>query len=117
MIGATSGWAQVKGPVKIGFITTLTGPMAANGKDMLAGLQVYLDEIGYQVAGRKIELIVEDDEANPAVALTKGKKTRGEGWGPRHVQGADGSRPVMPSRPTSTPKRSPRPIRSWRRTI
>jgi branched-chain amino acid transport system substrate-binding protein len=67
-------WAQAKGPIKIGFITTLTGPVAANGKDMLSGLQVYLDEIGYQVAGRKIELIVEDDEAAPAPALTKGRK-------------------------------------------
>jgi len=74
MMGATFGWSQAKGPVKIGFITTLTGPTAANGKDMLAGLQVYLDEIGYQAAGRKIELIVEDDEGAPAVALTKGRK-------------------------------------------
>jgi branched-chain amino acid transport system substrate-binding protein len=74
MAGSSSVWAQAKGPIKIGFITTLTGPVAANGKDMLSGLQVYLDEIGYQVAGRKIELIVEDDEAAPAPALTKGRK-------------------------------------------
>jgi branched-chain amino acid transport system substrate-binding protein len=48
--------------------------MAANGKDMLMGLEQYLDEIKYQAAGRKIELIVEDDEANPAVGLTKSRK-------------------------------------------
>ena len=48
--------------------------MAANGKDMLAGAELYLEEIKYQAAGRKIELIVEDDEANPAVGLTKSRK-------------------------------------------
>ena len=70
----SASWAQGKGPIKIGFITPLSGGMAANGKDMLAGLELYLEEIGYQAAGRKIELIVEDDEANPAVSLTKTRK-------------------------------------------
>ena len=65
---------QAKGPIKIGFIAPLSGGMAANGKDMLTGMELYLDEIGYQVAGRKIEFIVEDDEANPAVGLTKTRK-------------------------------------------
>ncbi len=66
--------AQSKGPIKIGYISPLSGGMAANGKDMLAGIQLYLEEIGYQAAGRKIELIVEDDEANPATGLTKTRK-------------------------------------------
>jgi branched-chain amino acid transport system substrate-binding protein len=69
----TSG-AQAKGSIKIGFISPLSGGMAANGKDMLAGIELYLEEIGYQVAGRKIELIVEDDEAVPATGLTKTRK-------------------------------------------
>jgi branched-chain amino acid transport system substrate-binding protein len=69
-----TSWAQAKGPIKIGFITPLSGGMAANGKDMLAGIQLYLEEIGYQAAGRKIELIVEDDEATPATSLTKTRK-------------------------------------------
>jgi len=67
-------WGQAKGPIKIGYISPLSGMMAANGKDMLAGIQLYLEEIGYQAAGRKIELIVEDDEANPATGLTKTRK-------------------------------------------
>jgi branched-chain amino acid transport system substrate-binding protein len=67
-------WGQAKGPIKIGYISPLSGGMAANGKDMLAGIQLYLEEIGYQAAGRKIELIVEDDEANPATGLTKTRK-------------------------------------------
>ncbi len=71
---STPSWAQAKGPIKIGFIAPLSGGMAANGKDMLAGIQLALEEIGYQVAGRKIELIVEDDEAVPATGLTKTRK-------------------------------------------
>src|SRR4030067_772861 len=67
-------WAQAKGPIKIGYITPLTGSMVANGKDTLAGFQLYLEEIGYQAAGRKIEFIVEDDEAVPATSLTKTRK-------------------------------------------
>ncbi|HXZ37116.1 MAG TPA: ABC transporter substrate-binding protein [Thermodesulfobacteriota bacterium] len=66
--------AQGKGPIKIGYISPLSGMMAANGKDMLGGIQLYLEEIGYQAAGRKIEFIVEDDEANPATGLTKTRK-------------------------------------------
>ena len=70
----SSSWSAEKGPIKLGFIAPLSGGMAANGKDMLMGLQQYLEEVKYQVAGRKIELIVEDDEANPAVGLTKTRK-------------------------------------------
>jgi branched-chain amino acid transport system substrate-binding protein len=67
-------WSQAKGPIKIGFISPLSGGMAANGKDMLTGMELYLEEIRYQVAGRKIEFLVEDDEANPATGLTKTRK-------------------------------------------
>jgi len=41
---------------------------------MSMALQQYFEEIGYQVAGRKIEIIMEDDESNPATALTKSRK-------------------------------------------
>jgi branched-chain amino acid transport system substrate-binding protein len=70
----SASFAQGKGPIKIGYISPLSGGMAANGKDMLTGIELYLQEIGYQVAGRKIELLVEDDEANPATGLTKTRK-------------------------------------------
>ncbi|MBU1209388.1 MAG: ABC transporter substrate-binding protein [Proteobacteria bacterium] len=70
----TSVLAQEKGPIKIGFFAPLTGHAAQTGKDMLSGLQVYLKEQGSQVTGRKIELISEDTEAKPAVALTKVRK-------------------------------------------
>ncbi|MFB0506422.1 MAG: ABC transporter substrate-binding protein [Thermodesulfobacteriota bacterium] len=63
-----------KKPFKIGFFAPLTGHAAQTGRDMLSGLQVFLIEQGWKVAGRKIELISEDSEAKPAVALTKVRK-------------------------------------------
>lgn len=71
---AGAGEAGAQGAIKIGFLAPLSGPFAQLGKDMVAGTEVYLDEIGRQVAGRKVELIVEDSEGNPATALTKARK-------------------------------------------
>ncbi len=66
--------AAEKGPIKIGVLAPLTGPAAAIGRDMVDGFMMYIDEIGSQVAGRRIEVIVEDDLAKPAVSLTKARK-------------------------------------------
>ena len=35
---------------------------------------MYLEEINYEMAGRKIELIVEDEGGNPAIAVNKARK-------------------------------------------
>ncbi len=63
-----------KAPIKIGFLAPMTGGFAAVGRDMVNGLTMYLDEIGHQIAGRKVEVIVEDTQGQPAVALTKLRK-------------------------------------------
>ena len=49
-----------KGPIKIGHLRPLTGSMAIAGQYMVKGVELALDEIGNEVAGRKIEVIVED---------------------------------------------------------
>jgi len=61
-------------PIKIGFITSLTGVAAQAAKDMVNGLTMYLEETGYQMGGRKVELIVEDDQGRPDTALAKLRK-------------------------------------------
>jgi branched-chain amino acid transport system substrate-binding protein len=66
--------AAEKGPIKIGFTAPLTGTFAQVGKDMLNGFELYFEEIGKTASGRKIELIVEDNEGTPATALTKVRK-------------------------------------------
>jgi branched-chain amino acid transport system substrate-binding protein len=73
-LAAPVGAPAQSGPIKIGLLAPLTGPFAQIGKDMVNGNQLYLNEIGSQVAGRKIEVIVEDDEGNPATALNKSRK-------------------------------------------
>jgi branched-chain amino acid transport system substrate-binding protein len=61
-------------PIRIGFIVPLSGANAQNGRDILNGFLLLLEEAGYQAGGRRIELIVEDDEGIPAVGLTKARK-------------------------------------------
>jgi branched-chain amino acid transport system substrate-binding protein len=65
---------QTPPPIRIGFIAPLSGAYAQNGRDILNGLQLYLEENGNRTAGRQIQLVVEDDEAIPATGLTKARK-------------------------------------------
>lgn len=74
-LGALPGpSAQAQEPIRIGVELALTGPLSVNGEDNRKGILLYLEEIGYQVAGRKIEVTVEDGEGKPDVALTKVRK-------------------------------------------
>jgi branched-chain amino acid transport system substrate-binding protein len=52
----------------------LTGIFAQAGKDMLDGLKMGVESAGGQAAGRKIEIVEEDNEGNPASAQTKYRK-------------------------------------------
>jgi branched-chain amino acid transport system substrate-binding protein len=73
LAGSESVWAQ-KGPIKIGVITAMTGGAAQIGKDMTNGITMWLDENNQTIAGRKVEVIVEDSQGQPNVALTKLQK-------------------------------------------
>ena len=59
---------------KIGLMIGLTGANAALGEDGRDAVQLYLDQVGYQIGDYQIELVVEDDEASADGALTKAKK-------------------------------------------
>ena len=56
------------GPIRIGLLAPLTGVVAAGGKEMVEGFNLYWDQHGKKVAGREIEIIVEDDASNPCGA-------------------------------------------------
>src|SRR3989440_6600399 len=58
-------------PLRIGFLTVRTGPLAAGGKQMEEGIQLFLKERNQTIAGRKAELIIADTGGNPAGAKTK----------------------------------------------
>ncbi len=66
VMGLTPASAQNK-PFKIGLLTPMTGPFASTGKQMLAGVKLYMAQQGVNIAGRQVELIVKDDTGMPDV--------------------------------------------------
>ena len=61
-------------PVKIGFISAFTGVFSSFGSMQKEGAELALEEVGYVVAGRPIEVIYEDDQLDNEQAVTKAKK-------------------------------------------
>jgi len=58
-------------PIRIGFLTVRSGPLAAGGRQMEQGIELFLKERNNMIAGRKVELIIADTGGNPAGARTK----------------------------------------------
>jgi branched-chain amino acid transport system substrate-binding protein len=56
-------------PIRIGFAMSLTGPLAANGKQALLGMKIWEDETNAKggLLGRPVKLIYYDDQSNPSV--------------------------------------------------
>jgi branched-chain amino acid transport system substrate-binding protein len=61
-------------PLKIGLITTLSSPAATAGPEMLDGFKLGIKDSGDGLGGRKIELIVGDDQLKPDVAINIARK-------------------------------------------
>ncbi len=71
MLPAPRVFAQSPEPLKIGFLTVLTGPLAAGGKQQEEGAALFLKERDGMITGRKVELITQDTAGSPALAKTK----------------------------------------------
>jgi len=65
--------AQAK-KIKIGFVTTLSGPNAAYGVDMKNSVELALAHLGGKMGGIPVEVIYEDDEQKPEVGKQKTEK-------------------------------------------
>ncbi|WP_407049284.1 ABC transporter substrate-binding protein [Methyloraptor flagellatus] len=65
--------AALADPVKIGFVSTLSGPSAALGVHMRDGFLLAVKELGGKLGGQPTEVVVVDDELKPDVAVTKVK--------------------------------------------
>jgi len=72
--GAPVVLAQSRAPLKIGALNSYSKVFAALGNANVNGMALYFNSIGNTIAGRKIEIIREDDEINPQVGLQKLKK-------------------------------------------
>jgi branched-chain amino acid transport system substrate-binding protein len=65
--------AQAQDKLKIGIITTLTGPPAVLGGQLRNGFQLAVKTLGGKLGGREAEITVADDELKPDVAISKVK--------------------------------------------
>lgn len=69
-----SAGADNSKPIKIGAMLTLSGPFASVGEGAKKGIDLYFETKNYTINNRKVEVIYEDDENNPQVALRKYRK-------------------------------------------
>ena len=69
-----SGAALAQSPIKIGVIQTLSGPLSPPGIDAMNGFSLFFEEKGMKIAGRPIQLVKEDDAANPAQAMERTRR-------------------------------------------
>src|SRR5262249_60504658 len=53
------------GPIRVGFLTIKTGPLASGGLQMEQGLTVFFKERNNMLAGRPVELHTADTAGNP----------------------------------------------------
>jgi branched-chain amino acid transport system substrate-binding protein len=72
-LGVVPALAQSKS-VKIGFVSTFSGPTAVIGNDMRNSLELALDHMGRKMGGLPIEVIYEDDQQKPEVGRQKTEK-------------------------------------------
>jgi len=66
--------AMAQAPIKIGFVSTFSGPQAAIGEDMRRSVELAKEHLGGKMAGRPFEIIYEDDQFKPDVGKQRSEK-------------------------------------------
>src|SRR6201998_2157160 len=66
--------ANAADTIKIGFVSTFSGPTAVIGNDMRNSFELALDHSGRKMDGRPVEVIYEDDQQKPDVGKQKTEK-------------------------------------------
>src|ERR1700737_4452314 len=66
--------ANAADTVKIGFVSTFSGPTAVIGNDMRNSFELALDHLGRKMGGKPVEVIYEDDQQKPDVGKQKTEK-------------------------------------------
>jgi branched-chain amino acid transport system substrate-binding protein len=72
-LSVTPTMAQQK-TIKIGFVSTFSGPTAAIGNDMRNSFELALDHMGRKMGGMPVEVIYEDDTFKPDIGKLKTEK-------------------------------------------
>src|SRR6202166_1686931 len=66
--------AMAADSIKIGFVSTFSGPTAVIGNDMRNSFELALDHMGHKMGGLPVEVIYEDDQQKPDVGKQKSEK-------------------------------------------
>src|SRR4051795_271862 len=66
--------AHAQEPLRIGFLTVRTGPLAAGGRQMEEGINLFLKERNSTLSGRKVEIVFADTAGQPAQAKSKAQE-------------------------------------------
>lgn len=68
--------AHAQEPLKLGLVAAMSGQSAKSGEAIVRGLNIALDEINAKggLLGRKVELVVRDDESNPAKGVVAARE-------------------------------------------
>jgi len=61
--------ASAQQKIKIGFITTLSGPQGVIGKHMKDSVELALDHLGHKMGGIPVEVVYGDDQFKPDVGV------------------------------------------------
>ena len=73
LLAASPAVAQKKS-IKIGFVSTFSGPVAVIGNNMRDAFELALDHMGRKMGGLPVEVIYEDDGFKPAIGKQKTEK-------------------------------------------
>ena len=66
--------ALAQTPIKIGFVSTFSGPQAAIGEDMRRSVELAKEHLGGKMGGKPFEIVYEDDQFKPDVGKQKSEK-------------------------------------------
>ena len=70
-VAGAPAFAQDKEPIRIGVMSSLSGAFAQMGQDGVDGVRLAFEEVGNEIAGRPVELFIEDSAMNPSTAVEK----------------------------------------------
>ena len=65
---------MAQSPIKLGFVSTFSGPQAAIGEDMRRSVELAKEHLGGKMGGKPFEIVYEDDQFKPDVGKQKSEK-------------------------------------------
>jgi branched-chain amino acid transport system substrate-binding protein len=75
-LAAVAAWpTQAQDTIKVGVVAAMSGQSAKSGEAIVRGLSLAIDEINVKgLLGKKVELLVRDDESNPAKGVVAARE-------------------------------------------